>query len=168
MRHVGFVFLISMAALLVSCGGDDNGVFVGIGNPGGGGMNTLAVTVDPGPAAAAGAVNTLYTTVTICAPGSTTECQTIDHVQVDTGSTGSRAMAPVVRSRSACSSRTVTVGAPSGRRISISAAKSPTAPPFRSSATRPLRLSRHHASWARRKTRFKPLAPTRFSASVIS
>ena len=98
MRHVGFVFLISMAGLVASCGGgDDNGVVVGIGNPGGGaGMNTLAVTVDPGPAAAAGAVNRLYTTVTICAPGSTTECQTIDHVQVDTGSTGFRVLASVL------------------------------------------------------------------------
>src|SRR5258708_26406433 len=98
MRHVGFVFLITIAGLLASCGGgDDNGVFVGIGNPGGGaGMNPLAVTVVPGPAAAAGAVNTLYTTVTICAPGSTTECQTIDHVQVDTGSTGFRVLASVL------------------------------------------------------------------------
>jgi len=98
MRHAGFVFLISMAGLVASCGGgDDNGLIVGIGNPGGGaGMNTLAVTVDPGPAAAAGAVNTMYTTVTICAPGSTTECQTIDHVQVDTGSTGFRVLASVL------------------------------------------------------------------------
>jgi len=44
MRHVGLVFLISMAGLVASCGGgDDIGVVVGIGNPGGGaGMNTLA------------------------------------------------------------------------------------------------------------------------------
>src|SRR5712692_7557798 len=100
MRHLGFVFLISMAGLVASCGGGDSGLVVGIGgngNPSGGaGMNTLAVTVDPGPAAAAGTVNTLYTTVTICAPGSTTECQTIDHVQVDTGSTGFRVLASVL------------------------------------------------------------------------
>jgi len=35
-------------------------------------------------------VNILYTTVVLCAPGSTTNCQTIDHVQVDTGSYGLR------------------------------------------------------------------------------
>ena len=40
--------------------------------------------------------NTLYTTVTICVPGSTTECQTIDHVQVDTGSSGLRILGPVL------------------------------------------------------------------------
>ncbi|MEO7207347.1 MAG: DUF3443 domain-containing protein [Steroidobacteraceae bacterium] len=56
-------------------------------------MNTLPVIVDNGPAAAGGTVNTLFTTVTICAPGSTGACQTIDHVQVDTGSTGFRIFA---------------------------------------------------------------------------
>jgi Protein of unknown function (DUF3443) len=39
----------------------------------------------------AGTVNQAYTTVTICAPG-TTSCQTIDHVLVDTGSYGLRLM----------------------------------------------------------------------------
>jgi hypothetical protein len=38
-------------------------------------------------------INLLYVTVTLCAPGSTTLCQTIDHVQVDTGSTGLRILA---------------------------------------------------------------------------
>jgi hypothetical protein len=54
--------------------------------------NSLAVTVDAGPAAITQAnqaeVNIMYATVTICTPGSTTACQTIDHVQVDTGSVG--------------------------------------------------------------------------------
>jgi hypothetical protein len=102
MRRVGFVFVILMASLVTACGGDDNGPFVGIGgngNPTGGtGLNTLAVTVDSGPAGVSGRANTLYTTVTICAPGSTTECQTIDHVQVDTGSTGFRVLASVLGS----------------------------------------------------------------------
>lgn len=35
-------------------------------------------------------MNILYTTVVLCAPGSTTNCQIIDHVQVDTGSYGLR------------------------------------------------------------------------------
>ena len=34
--------------------------------------------------------NTLYTTVTVCQPGSTSNCQIIDHILVDTGSTGLR------------------------------------------------------------------------------
>ena len=44
------------------------------------------------------AVNIMYVHVTICAPGSATNCQTIDHVQVDTGSQGLRVLASVVHS----------------------------------------------------------------------
>jgi hypothetical protein len=47
------------------------------------------VSVDQGPPNI-GYVNGLFATVTICVPGSTSECQTIDHVLVDTGSTGLR------------------------------------------------------------------------------
>ena len=62
--------------------------------------NALSVTVDAGPAGTGYNVNRLYTYVTICYPGSTTQCQTINHVLVDTGSTGLRllssAMAPAL------------------------------------------------------------------------
>ncbi len=52
--------------------------------------NALSITVDLGPAGTGHNVNRLYTDVTICSPGSTTQCQTIDHVLVDTGSSGFR------------------------------------------------------------------------------
>ena len=52
--------------------------------------NVLSIVVDPGPANSGYNVNRLYTTVTVCLPGSITQCQTIDHVLVDTGSTGLR------------------------------------------------------------------------------
>ncbi|MHB8285043.1 MAG: DUF3443 family protein [Caulobacteraceae bacterium] len=58
--------------------------------------NFTTLTVDNGPAALqTGAnpyiqANVAYVSVTLCAPGSTTNCQTIDHVQVDTGSVGLR------------------------------------------------------------------------------
>ncbi len=59
--------------------------------------NTLALTVDAGPAelqsAGLATVNTLYASVTICTPGSTTACSTIDHLLVDTGSVGIRIIA---------------------------------------------------------------------------
>ncbi|HTB89861.1 MAG TPA: DUF3443 domain-containing protein [Steroidobacteraceae bacterium] len=58
--------------------------------------NTASVIVDAGPSNAS--VNTLFTSVTICVPGSTTSCQTIDHIQVDTGSYGLRILAPVLTS----------------------------------------------------------------------
>jgi len=35
-----------------------------------------------------GYLNGLFATVTVCVPGSTSECQAIDHVLVDTGSSG--------------------------------------------------------------------------------
>ena len=67
--------------------------------------NQLAIYVDSGPKDTGYNVNRLYTNVTICHPGkssaaSPTQCQTIDHVLVDTGSTGLRllssAMAPAL------------------------------------------------------------------------
>jgi hypothetical protein len=45
--------------------------------------------VDGGPPGVApNYVNGLFTSVKVCAPGSTTNCQTIDHVLVDTGAVG--------------------------------------------------------------------------------
>jgi hypothetical protein len=61
--------------------------------------NVVSVIVDQGPTvngSAIGSVNTLFATITVCAPGSTTNCQTIDHVQVDTGSYGLRLLAPAL------------------------------------------------------------------------
>jgi hypothetical protein len=49
--------------------------------------NAVSVVVDAGPAG--NTVNVPYTSVTICAPGSN-RCQTIDHMIVDTGSSGIR------------------------------------------------------------------------------
>lgn len=60
--------------------------------------NVLPVFVDSGPPGAGYNVNRLYTSVTVCEAGSTTRCQTIDHVLVDTGSTGLRLLAPELHS----------------------------------------------------------------------
>lgn len=65
-------------------------------------VNTLAATVDGGPSAIVqvdGIVpNFLYASVTICVPGSTSTCQTIDHVQIDTESVGLRIMGSLLDS----------------------------------------------------------------------
>jgi len=58
--------------------------------------NTLTVTVDSGPAAASGAINHAYATVKICATGSKTQCASIDHVLLDTGSWGLRLVGSVL------------------------------------------------------------------------
>lgn len=49
--------------------------------------NTVPVTVGRG---VSGVINIPAVSVTICAPGSTTNCQTIDNIQLDTGSFGLR------------------------------------------------------------------------------
>ena len=55
--------------------------------------NVVSVAVTGGPEN--NSVNVLYVTVTVCLPG-TSNCQTIDNIQVDTGSYGLRILAPVL------------------------------------------------------------------------
>jgi hypothetical protein len=98
---------LAAAVLLASCGGGGGGsTSSGSGGSTGGGgggttttttlTNYATVTVDQGPAALQSGPNgytqsnVAYVTITLCAPGSTTNCQTIDHIQVDTGSVGLR------------------------------------------------------------------------------
>jgi hypothetical protein len=61
-------------------------------------LNTMTLTVDTGPSAATGQINRPYVTVKICAPGSQTQCANIDHVMLDTGSTGLRLVRSVLNS----------------------------------------------------------------------
>ncbi len=80
---------------LTGCGGG-GGANSG-GNTGGGTGNvaqTTLITIDGGPASL---VNVPFISVTVCAPGTAT-CQTIDHVILDTGSTGLRLVASVLGS----------------------------------------------------------------------
>ena len=59
--------------------------------------NVLGVVVNAGSAALTSpSVNALYTTVTVCVPGSATQCQSIDNILVDTGSYGLRLLAPAL------------------------------------------------------------------------
>jgi hypothetical protein len=76
---------------------------------GGPALNVAPVVVDHGPSGQA--VNTLYTTVTVCRPG-TTVCQTIDHIEVDTGSIGLRVVSSVLDSALMLPQRMATDGNP--------------------------------------------------------
>jgi hypothetical protein len=95
----GLCAALCLSAL--SCGGGGGSVAsLGSGGSGssGGSMptsNVVSVVVDAGPTSTSPDVNTLFTTVTVCIPD-TTSCQTIDHIQVDTGSFGLRILAPVL------------------------------------------------------------------------
>jgi len=63
-------------------------------------QNTTALTVDSGPAGATGAINHAYVTVKVCVPGSQTQCASIDHVLLDTGSSGLRLVRSVLSAHS--------------------------------------------------------------------
>jgi len=86
---------------VLSCGGGASGSGSSTSSGGSTGgttpppSNVVSVIVDAGPTSTSPDVNTLFTTVTVCVPGTTT-CQTIDHIQVDTGSFGLRILAPVL------------------------------------------------------------------------
>ena len=86
----GCALLLCIA--VISCGGGGDGLSGGSSSTGTGtvtpGSNVVSVTVSGGPAGV-NAINTLFTTVTVCVPN-TTNCQTIDNIQVDTGSYGLR------------------------------------------------------------------------------
>jgi len=58
--------------------------------PSGGGPNVAIINVDGGPVPGQTYVNGAFTTVTICNPGSSTACQTVGGILVDTGSYGLR------------------------------------------------------------------------------
>ena len=108
------VWRLALCAVLcipmLSCGGDGSSGSTGLstgstGSTGSGGSsgssaptgpNVVGVVVNGGPTSTSPDVNTLFTTVTVCVPGSTTNCQTIDNIQVDTGSYGLRILAPVL------------------------------------------------------------------------
>ena len=85
----GCMLVICLSA--ISCGGGSSlsGVSAPVIPPS---SNVVDVVVGGGPNG--NSVNSLYTTVTVCVPGSTTLCQTIDNILVDTGSYGLRLLVP--------------------------------------------------------------------------
>lgn len=103
MRRVILVGLAQILLVIAGCGGGSGTVAVapGTSNNDGGGSgsgqiagaaaNVATMTVDSGPDPAnLFDVDTPFVTVTLCQPGSTTNCATIDHVEVDSESYGLR------------------------------------------------------------------------------
>jgi hypothetical protein len=98
-RKLVLLGLVQALLLLAGCGGNSGGVVTSSPGNGSGaiaphGPNTVTMTVDSGPNG--NDVDTPFITVTVCAPGSTTNCQQIDHVEVDTGSYGFRVISSVL------------------------------------------------------------------------
>jgi len=80
------------ATYTITCGAAVANVAVNVTPPAV--QNAMQIVVDDGPAAAGGAINIPFVSVTVCRPG-TSVCQTIDHVMVDSGSYGLRLIAPL-------------------------------------------------------------------------
>ena len=72
------------------------------------GDNVAPLIVDTGPPGTS-SVDVPFVSVTVCIPGTTT-CQTIDHVSVDTGSSGLRIISSVLKSNIALPQQTATTG----------------------------------------------------------
>lgn len=93
---------------LAACGGGGGGGSNGAAGGGGNGAPTTPIVVDGGPQ---NVLNAPFVSVTVCVPGTAT-CQTIDHVLLDTGSTGLRLMASVLNSNLALPAETDGSGNP--------------------------------------------------------
>jgi hypothetical protein len=77
--------------VLAACGSHKKGLMASPDD-----ANATALVVDPGPPEAEYAyLNGPFASVTLCAPG-TADCQTIDHLLVDTGSVGVRVLGSVL------------------------------------------------------------------------
>jgi hypothetical protein len=105
------LILVAFAQVLLvvgGCGGGGGGNLTGgggggSGSGGGGGTgtgaaNVVAMTVNAGPIASSPDADTPFITVTVCAPGSTTNCEQVPNVEVDTGSYGLRIISSVLTS----------------------------------------------------------------------
>jgi hypothetical protein len=91
--------------LLAACGGSGSSLLGGTsGGNGSGSGNTIAgagpnvaaITIDSGPQGT-NVFNIPFISVTVCVPGTNT-CQTVDHIEVDTGSYGLRIISSVLNS----------------------------------------------------------------------
>jgi hypothetical protein len=89
LRH-GCGLVVCLSA--ISCGGGGNSL-TAPSAPVTPDSNVVSVVVNGG---SNGVVNSLLTTVTVCVPGSATQCQSIGNILVDTGSYGLRLLAPAL------------------------------------------------------------------------
>ncbi len=103
-----FLAVVTGLILLDGCGNNNSNSNI-ISTPPPPTSNTAPVTVGFGVLGPSGGyVNGIWTTVTICAPSSTTNCQTVNDVLVDTGSFGLRVLNSALTTVPASSLGTIT------------------------------------------------------------
>lgn len=106
MRKLIFLGLVQVLLVLGGCGGGSGATptsnSTGTGSGSGSGSttpaNVVAMTVDAGPDSSNPDADTPFITITVCAPGSSTNCVQIPNVEVDTGSYGLRIISSVLSS----------------------------------------------------------------------
>jgi len=101
------VVMIMVSVLMVACGGGGGGgsstPIQNVSRSGPGTLipiptppvpgNVVPIAIDAGPVSGVSQINVAYVSVTVCTPGTSgnvATCQTIDHVMLDTGSSGLR------------------------------------------------------------------------------
>jgi hypothetical protein len=103
-RNLILVAFVQVLLVVGGCGGGGGGgnLTGGGGGDGGGGgtsaANVVAMTVNGGPISSSPDADTPFITVTVCAPGSATNCVQVSNVEVDTGSYGLRIVSSVLTS----------------------------------------------------------------------
>lgn len=96
MRALAAAAAVGTALAMAACGSSSSG----------GGTtpppvaNTVTITAGPGPSTTNPSMNTAYVSVTICAPGSSSQCVTVPYVMLDTGSSGLRVLSSALGSLS--------------------------------------------------------------------
>ena len=111
------VTLLALAATIAACNGGGSD---GDGSPPASLLppvvsNTTAISVDAGPPGLSYIeANVPFVTVTVCSPGSSANCQTIDHIVLDTGSSGLRLISGAVSASLSLPSQRDARGAPIG------------------------------------------------------
>jgi Protein of unknown function (DUF3443) len=93
LRTLRGAFVVALSWVVISCGGGGGGGASAPSQPTPA-NNVASVIVDAGPVGLSEpSINTAFTSVTLCMPGSTSQCTVVDHVQVDTASFGVRILA---------------------------------------------------------------------------
>ena len=109
MSRLAVLILVGSILWLAGCGGGIAPSNTANDPPAAPADNVATITVGGGPA---GLVNGLFTTVTVCSPGSTSNCATVGGILVDTGSYGLRIMSEVLPAGFSLSPQTDSNGHP--------------------------------------------------------
>lgn len=111
MRRYGWLSASCFFLAFIGCGGSSHSNQPGTNPIAGAGNNVMAITAGGGPA---GIANGVFTNVTVCSPGSASNCATVGGILVDTGSTGLRILSSALPAGFTLPRQTTAAGDPVG------------------------------------------------------